>query len=296
MSNFRPFDAAQSLGLNSVSPLVAGVAQTTPLVPNNFQVQSNLSSNGEFTLPASKVPDFRSGSFQRDIIHWFVPEFGIVKMYVNPTNITTRHSKLITQNKTKGGWTLQYWGENLSTMELSGTTGSSGIEGIEVLYQIYRAEQYAFDVIGLSLAADNAVLGATNQLLDGIGGAVANAIGQSTGNQTVGGITGASLAQGILGTNNAGTFAPRNIATLASVAFGIEMYYSGEINRGYFEEMTITERADNIGLFDYSLKFVVTQKRGYRLNTYPWQRSAIDGPSNNDTTGGIPPSWFNLSQ
>ena len=295
MSNFNPFGTAQALGLNTPNSITANAAQTAPLAPNNFQVQPNLNTTG-VTLPASKVPDFRTGTVQRDIVHWFVPEFGIIKMYVNPANITTNYSKLITRDKTKGGFTLQYWGENLTEMTLTGTTGGSGIEGIEVLYQIYRAEQYAFDAIGLSLAADNAVLGATNQLLDGVGGAVASAIGQAVGNQTVGGITGSSLAQGILGADNFGTFAPRNITSLAQIAFGIEMYYSGQINRGYFESMNVVERADNLGLFEYTIKFIVTQQRGYRLNQFSWQRSAISGPSDNDTAGGIPFSWLNLGQ
>lgn len=292
MSNFNPLGAANSLGLNTQDPLTANASQNN-LIPNNFVASSNIDSTGT-TIPASQVSDFRTGAFRRDIVHWFVPQFGVVKMYVNPSNIRTQHRKLISKDKTKGGFTLQYWGSELSTMTISGTTGSSGIEGIEVLYQIYNAEQYAFDAIGLSLAADNATLGATNTILDGVGGAVADAIGQSVGNQTVGGIIGSSLAQGILGADNAGTFAPRNITSLAQIAFGVEMYYSGQINRGYFESMEIIEQADNIGLFNYNLNFTITQQRGYRLNQFPWQRSAISGSSNNDTTNGIPFSWLKL--
>ena len=293
MSNFDPFNAAAGLGLTTTDPLTANAAQS-PLVPGDFIIAPNLNTAGPNTLPASKVPDLRTGVVRRDIAHWFVPGFGIVKMYINPSNITTNYSKMISKDRTKGGWTLQYWGENLTDMTLTGTTGSSGIEGIQVLYQIYRAEQYAFDSIGLSLAADNAILGATNQILDGVGGAVANAIGQSVGNQTVGGIIGSSLAQGIMGADNMGTFAPRNIASLAQFAFGVELYYSGEISRGYFESFNVVERADNLGLFDYTIRFIVTQKRGYRVNQFPWQRSAISGPSSNDTSGGIPLSWLKL--
>lgn len=294
MTNQNPFGAATSLGLNATNPLTSQASQNT-LAPNNFVTTPNVNTTG-MTLPASKVTDFRSGEITRDIIHWFVPEFGIVKMYINPSNIVTTYSKLIHKDRTKGGYTLQYWGENLTEMTLSGTTGSSGIEGIELLNQVYRAEQYAFDSVGLSLAADNATLSASNQLLDGIGGAIANTIGQAVGNQTVGGIIGAGLAQGILGANNMGTFAPRNITSLAQLAFGVEMYYSGQINRGYFESMTITESANQLGLFEYSIKFTVTQTRGYRFNQFGWQRSAISGPSNNDASGGIPLSWLNLGQ
>lgn len=292
MVNFNSFNVANTLGVNANNTVSSNASQQG-LIPNAFHVQSNLNRTG-MTLPASKVPDFRVGQFKRNIIHWFVPEFGIVKMYVNPNNIQIANRKLIHKDRTKGGYTLQYWGEELPTLTMSGTTGSSGIEGINVLYEIYRAEQYAFDSIGLSLAADNATLGATNQILDGIGGAVADAIGSSVGNQTVGGIVGSSLANAILGADNAGTFAPRNITSLAQLAFGVEMYYLGWVYRGYFEAMEITERAESLGAIDYTLHFTATQRRGYRTNRFPWERSAIDGPSNNDTSGGIPLSWERL--
>lgn len=290
MSNFNPFNAQQSLGLTTNDPLT----QTSQsLIPHNFNVTPNLDETGH-TLPASKVQDFRIGEPRRNLIHWFVPQFGIVKMYVNPRSIVITDRKLIHKDKTKGGYTVQYFGEELTTIRLTGTTGSSGIEGINVLHEIYRAEQYAFDTIGLSLAADNATLGATNQILDGIGGAVANTVGQSVGNQTVGGIVGASIVNGIFGADNAGTFAPRNIPSLAQFAFGVEMYYFGWIYRGFFESMTVTESSDNIGAIEYSIDFTATQRKGYRVNQFPWNRSAIDGASNNNLDGGIPLSYLRL--
>jgi hypothetical protein len=254
--------------------------------------------NGDGTgLPSSKIPNFRTAEFKRDIIHWFVPEFGVVKMYVNPNNIQYRHKKLITKNRTKGGYTLQYWGEDLTVLTLSGTTGSSGIEGINVLYEIYRAEQLAFDVVGLSLAADNAAIGAANQIVSGIGNSVGNSIGTALGGKvggSIGGLLGQGLAQGIFGTDNSTSLAPRNISSLATMAFGVEMFYSGVVYRGFFEDMNITERADSIGLFEYNITFTTTQRRGYRFNQFPWQRSAIDGPSNNDSAGGVPFSFSKL--
>lgn len=300
MPNFQPLTAAQALGLTqsgqltTTNPLISGVAQTpglNDLIPNNFQVVSNL-NGGDNSLPASKVPDFRVGEFKRNLVHFFVSSFGVVKLYVNPQNITINYSKLISKDRTKGGYSVQYWGENLTELNISGTTGSSGYEGINVLEQVYRAEQYAFDTIGLSLAADNAILGATNNILDGIGGAIASTVGSAVGNQTVGGITGAGIANGILGANNMGTFAPRNIPSLAQLAFTVEMYYNGLIFRGFFESFNVVERSDSIGLLEYTMRFISTQKRGYRLNTLPWQRSAIDGPSNNSIDGGIPFSYL----
>lgn len=259
---------------------------TTPVPPAD--------GNG---LPSSKVVNFRTGQFGRDIIHFFIPEFGIVKLYVNPRNIQYRHKKLITKERTKGGFLLQYWGEDLSILSISGTTGSSGIEGINVLYEMYRAEQYAFDAVGLSLAADNAAIGASNQMISGIGNAVGSATGNAVGGSiggSVGGLFGAGLAQGIFGTNNFTALAPRNIASLASLAFGVEMYYSGEIYRGYFEDMSVTESADNIGLFEYNITFITTQRRGRRYNSFGWQRSAVNGASDNGFDTGVPWSFNNL--
>jgi len=289
MANNNPFGVAQSLNLTGTNSSTANAAQS--LTPNNFNISSNLNRTGN-TLPSSKVQDLRVGEPKRNIIHWFVPEFGIVKMYVNPNNITITDRKIIQRDRTKGGYTLQYWGEELTVIRLTGTTGSAGIEGINVLHEVYRAEQYAFDTIGLSLAADNATLGATNQILDGIGGAIANSVGQSVANQTVGGIVGNSIAGAILGANNMGTFAPRNIPSLAEFAFGVEMYYFGWIYRGFFDTMTVTESADSLGAINYNIDFYATQRRGYRTNQFAWERSAIDGPSDNNLSGGIPLSYL----
>lgn len=79
-------------------------------------------------MPYSKVQPFAEGKIRRNIITWFVPEFGLARMYVNPSNIVYSHKKLIEKTRTKGGFTLQYWGEDLTELSISGTTGSSGIE------------------------------------------------------------------------------------------------------------------------------------------------------------------------
>ena len=56
------------------------------------------------------------------------------------------------------------------------------------------------------------------------------------------------------------------------------MYYNGWVYRGFFENMTINERADNF-LMEYQMTFTVTQRRGYRMNYFPWSKSASNGPS-----------------
>ena len=45
--------------------------------------------------------------------------------------------------------------------------------------------------------------------------------------------------------------------------------------------MTINEHETH--LIDYVIVFMVTQKRGQRVNMFPWERSAKDGPSRQDT-------------
>lgn len=252
---------------NNNTPLTE--SQQSQFKSDGFLLPASFSSDGN-GLPSSKVSPFRNSQLKRNIITWFVPEFGIVRMYVNPNNITYSHNKVISKDRTKGGYTLQYWGEDLSKLNIIGTTGSSGIEGINVLYEIYRAEQYAFDGTGLSLAANNA---ATPNLLNSIvGGDTSNLLGG-----TVNGV--ANSVGSLLGldTPNTGLVA-NSINSLAQLAFTVEMYYDGWVYRGFFESMTIQERADNF-LLEYNMNFVVTQRRGYRTNYFPWSKSAIDGPS-----------------
>jgi hypothetical protein len=243
---------------------------------NGFVVAPIPSADGN-GLPSSKIVSQRQANIQRNIAHWFVPEVGVVNMYINPQSIDYTHEKVITQERTKGGYILQYWGEELTKLRISGNTGSSGIEGINVLYEIYRAEQYMFDPIALTMAADNSIPG-LNDLVD-------NALGN------FGGLTGliGAATGGVLGINPASqNVLPRDPPSLATMAFGIELYYSGWVFRGYFKSFSFNESVDHLGLFTYNIDFVVTQRRGYRVNTLPWQRSAINGPSNNDSTHGTP--------
>lgn len=252
--------------INSTNPLTQSSAEQ--FKSDGFLIPATFEANGT-GLPSSQVPSFRSGQLKRNIISWFVPEFGVVQMYVNPHAITYNHKKLITKDRTKGGYTLQYWGEDLSTLNISGTTGGAGIEGINVLYEIYRAEQYAFDAVGLSLAAQNFATQEANSLIGGISGAVGGLFSNNPAASSPSG-----LLNGLLGLNNTS----QNITSLAQLAFTVEMFYNGMVYKGFFENMTVNERADNF-LLEYNINFTVTQIRGYRMNYFPWSKSAIDGSS-----------------
>ncbi|MEK6883729.1 MAG: hypothetical protein AABY22_29140, partial [Nanoarchaeota archaeon] len=64
------------------------------------------------------------------------------------------------------------------------------------------------------------------------------------------------------------------------------MYYNGWAYRGFFDNMNVTESADNF-LMQYDMTFVATQRRGYRVNYFPWTRSAKDGPSQYTTPNAL---------
>ncbi len=274
--------AIDSVG-NSIDYLNGGAKTTNDFSQNGFIVPPIPGADGN-GLPSSKLPSQRIANNKRHLIHWFVPEFGVVKMYVNPTDISYSNQKKITQERTKGGFNLQYWGEELGKMTLKGTTGSSGIEGINVLEEIYRSEQLAFDCVGLTLASDNMAQDLASSLVSGAGNAIGGVFGDKSG---IGGAIGSSL----FGTDVAAqALAPRNIPSLAQFAFSVEMFYQGAVYRGFFNSMNVNETVTSLGLFDYTIEFVVTEKRGYRFNYMPWHKSAVDGPSGN----GIPYSFSQL--
>jgi hypothetical protein len=250
------------------SPLSA--SDSAQLKSDGFLISAVPGADGN-GLPYNSVPNQRAGQLRRNIITWFVPEFGIVRMYVNPSQIVYSDKKHITKERTKGGFSLQYWGEELTTLNITGTTGASGIEGINVLHEIYRAEQLGFDSTGLSLAANNA--NAPN-LLNGIASMVGT---PSAATSTVLGGIGGMLG---LSTPNTGLVAS-NIPSLASLAFRVELYYNGWVYRGYFESMNFTESATDF-LMNYNITFIATQRRGYRTNFFAFNKSAKNGPSSYD--------------
>lgn len=280
--------------LNGSNPVTQ--EQVASYQSNGFLLASSPEASGN-GLPYTQITPEVPGQITRNIITWYVPQFGTVSMFINPQNITYNHKKLVYKDKTKGGYTLQYWGEDLDTLNISGTTGSAGIEGINALYEVYRAEQYAFDAVGLQMAANNAATDVSNNVSVGLGGAIGQVLG---GTNLTSGLTGAGILGGILGLDQPGmALAPQNIPSLASLAFAVEMYYNGWVYRGFFESMTVTEKADNF-LIDYQMQFTATQRRGYRTNYFPWGQSPAYGPSSygnfNGSGNGNPYSFNGATQ
>lgn len=248
----------------------------------------------------SGVPNYRVATSKRQMVKWFVPERPIVEMYINPQRIVQNYTKEITTTRTKGGYVGQYWGERLTELEISGTTGTSGIEGINVLYDVYRNEQLMFDPYALALANEaerqreeqlsEDLLGVANGSVGAaIGGAIGAVAAEGLGN-AVGSAAG-SLLSGATGNNPTTT---RERPTPASFAFTVEMFWSGEVYRGYFTRFSVTESSENLGMFEYTMGFTVTQKRGFRYNFMPWHRSAVNGPSNSNPDYGTPYSYGGL--
>ena len=57
---------------------------------------------------------FANGISNRDnqVMTWRLPNGSSVQMYINPENFSVAESKLITPTRTKGGFVVQYWGDN----------------------------------------------------------------------------------------------------------------------------------------------------------------------------------------
>ena len=71
---------------------------------------------------------------RRSLIKWELPHLGsrdgnprFIEMFINPQNLSFSSNKIVKKVFTKGGYILQYWGEQLDTLTLSGSTGSGGI-------------------------------------------------------------------------------------------------------------------------------------------------------------------------
>jgi len=209
-------------------------------------------------LFSNDPPTYIPGYLQREMMSFHIPTIGVVEMYINPQNFTISSKKQITEVRTKGGYIMQYWGEMLDDIKISGTTGSSGIEGINVLRNIYRSEHKTF-------SSTNNVI--STQLGGGLNSILANASSQSEFSREVG-----------KWLNLNASVRP----TLASLADGISMIFQGTVYKGYFKSFTVIERAEQPGLFDYDMSFSSFARRGMRTNFMPWHRSPQLGPANSD--------------
>ena len=218
------------------------------------------STDGKGQVPdiIAMNPDRPVGVRKRDVIIWNVPGSGHIQMYVNPQSMQMTEKKVIQKIRTKGGYIVQYWGEEPITIKLDGTTGASGIEGINILRRAYRAEQDTY----------RTTAGVLQNYLDALVGA--KAIGDM------------SLKKGTEIANQ--TLIP----TLGALALSVELFYQGWLFRGYFEDFTVTEAVTNgVGVFNYGMTFIALEKSGIRNNFMPWHRSPARTYKNSSDPIGV---------
>jgi hypothetical protein len=206
-------------------------------------------------------PQMPNGVRQRQLLRWKVPDLGYVDMYINPQQMSIQERKIISKRRTKGGYIVQYWGEELPTISISGSTGASGIEGIDILRNVYRAEQKAFEKVAKSL---------TDRLGSFSVSSAAGAVKSMASNP------GKAIGSAIAGLFSSGANPPL-LPTLGSLALSVEMYFQGLVFKGFFMDFSVEESVQQgVGVFTYRMTFQATDRRGVRTNFMPWHRNPAD--------------------
>lgn len=208
----------------------------------------------------------------------------VIPCYISPQDLKIDEKKIINQTFTKGGYIVEYWGEELPSLSASGTTGSGGIEVINILRSIYRNEQIQMANILRARDAEARELSS----------------GEQTGTRTAGfisaldSLSGDGFSEILSGTSSiideitdiyneavASVATPVTfIPSLGAFAVSVDLYMQGVKYRGYFTDFRTTENAESIGLFDYSFTFKVLRISGKRKNSMPWHRNPYDQGGN----------------
>lgn len=207
----------------------------------------------------------------------------VVPFYINPQSISISDDKIINQTLTKGGFSIQYWGERLSTIQVAGTTGSGGVEAINILRAVYRNEIERFSdiLIERAVALEEAASEALSNSTDSAGLTVRSILDQITRNGVSEIIDGTksvidevvNVARGVVENNPNST---ELIPTLGAFATSMILYLQGEKFLGYFANFSFEENANSPGLFDYRFSFIITKRYGKRSNFMPWHRKPVD--------------------
>jgi len=158
---------------------------------------------------------------------------------INPQNITYTMNKVYTEHRTKQGYFVQYWGENLMDLSYNGITGSFGVEGLKQLFVLYRHEQIAMKKI-------------IDERL--------------------------SLAQRKTKAINIRKRLGYPFHTMTEMFTSIELHYLGWVFKGYFTNFAFDESIDRLGFFNYSLSMRITSFKNFaqRCNIFPWQYNFSD--------------------
>ena len=208
----------------------------------------------------------------------------VIPLYINPQQVVVTEAKLVKDELTKGGFMIQYWGEDLTRIDVSGVTGSGGIEAINILRDVYRNEITQFKKILLKRSYNFSQEMSAEFNNDSVASAVSgivNLIDNISNNSAT------SIANGTLSIvdvlsqafKGAAPDQPKQIElmpSLAAFALSVDMYFQGVKYRGYFTNFNYTENAQQPGLFEYSFNFKVLRKYGTRKNFMPWHRNPED--------------------
>jgi len=210
----------------------------------------------------------------------------IVPLYINPSQIQTNYSKNISETQTIGGFIIQYWGDRLTTISMSGTTGSGGIDAINILYEVYKSEQTSFKNLLIirkqklekalresSGGTEDLNIGqALDQvLLNGAFSEISNGLSESMDyfKMAINGESPDSKSKSL-----------ELMPTLSALAVSLEMHFQGRINRGYIESMNVTEDGNSPGHFNYTIQFKSLKEYGERKNFMPWHINPRDESGN----------------
>ena len=246
---------------------------------NSLDLQKTQESLNSYMNRINPPPNVRLAygitNRNKQVMTWRLPNGSSVQMYMNPENFQISESKLIQPTRTKGGFVVQYWGDNLTRLSLSGTTGSSGIKGINILRDVYRSENRAFELVAATQM---------NELI--------NLVSQETTDAQVSDAT-RTLANELRNRNF--IFRP----SLASLAVGVTLFYQGVQYKGFFTEFSVTESIQKLGLFDYNMTFMVTETRGSRENFMAWHKEPVADDIAGQFLNGVGNTirnWIGLSQ
>jgi len=218
----------------------------------------------------------------------------IIPFYINPENVKFQDNKLIQKTLTKGGFSIQYWGEDLTMLQASGTTGSGGIEAAYLLRDVYRHEQLQMNKIVLQRLADaQAATNEASQNSDTPPDTLFGVVDELTGGAVSQIVDGTASVIGAVTDAFNGETSTESIEkvvltpTPAAFATSIDLHFGGEKYRGYFENFLITENSQSPGIINYQFSFVITRRWGTRRNYMPWHRNPVN--ASGDPVPASPP-------
>jgi len=212
----------------------------------------------------------------------------IVPLYINPQTFSIQEVKLVTPTLTKGGYVVQYWGEELPIIQASGLTGSGGIEAVNILRDVYRHEQLHFNNLLIERARllDEEARENLNNIPTFTPGSTTTAVFDAL---TAGGFSDfksgvessiEAITDAALGITEDNPASVELIPTIGGFATSMILFWQGEKFQGFFKDFKVDENASKPGHFDYTFSFAVTKRVGRRENFMPWHRSPTDRTGN----------------